>query len=338
MFFQGRRNSCVVTTDVWSYFRHLNNNLLATDATRANAFLDQAVEFYLAAENPRTASRPLLYYYSFLNLAKIFLLHRSVRLPNKVTHGIADPHLNTTAAITLPHQKIQVSGLAKDDSAVFPLLCRELHVGPSKTFHGDYTIEMLAEEIPAVHRTYTMITGAAERFVHLRRIDTLVSKGRCWTRIELSNSDDSQAKARKNLLARPEFQGIFKRVIAHAPKTELYESKPRKYQGAQFQKVIRGLGDDITSLGVCAIHTPAGFRYYLLDRAPAMPQLCSAYAIMFYLGSITRYKPHDFEKLTASYQWFVNEFIESQPAQFVYQLASTIGKTEVLRPFASGLG
>ena len=67
-----------------------------------------------------------------------------------------------------------------------------------------------------------------------------------------------------------------------------------------------------------------------------MPQLASVYALMFYLGSITRYRPQDFATVTEPYAWLVSEFVETQPAQWLYLiLASHIAQTEVLSAFAT---
>jgi hypothetical protein len=57
---------------------------------------------------------------------------------------------------------------------------------------------------------------------------------------------------------------------------------------------------------------------------------------MFYLGSLTRYKPADFDKIvTHRYSWMVAEFLETQPVQFIYGIASFLGGVEVVRPFAA---
>ncbi len=54
---------------------------------------------------------------------------------------------------------------------------------------------------------------------------------------------------------------------------------------------------------------------------------------MFYLGSITRYKPYDFDKIiTQRYSWLIGEFLSTQPMQFLYALASHLDGVEVVRP------
>src|SRR3984893_2501192 len=64
------------------------------------SFLYQARDFYIAYETARTASRPLLLYYAFLNLAKAFIICRNVPsdLAN-ATHGLSEDRAGYSKAI-----------------------------------------------------------------------------------------------------------------------------------------------------------------------------------------------------------------------------------------------
>jgi hypothetical protein len=63
-----------------------------------------------------------------------------------------------------------------------------------------------------------------------------------------------------------------------------------------------------------------------------LPQLLSIYAIMFYLGSITRYRPLWYDQIAASeFGTFVESFIDSQPTQFLYLMASYFAEREVVK-------
>lgn len=101
---------------------------------------------------------------------------------------------------------------------------------------------------------------------------------------------------------------------------------------------IAELSENLRHLGLFAILTEKGYRYYLGHFAPRLlfPQLCSVYAAMFYLGSVTRYKPHHFDSIVSrGYEWLVADFLDSQPSQFLYLLASTIAGVEVKKPYAT---
>ena len=83
---------------------------------------------------------------------------------------------------------------------------------------------------------------------------------------------------------------------------------------------------------------PGAVQYYLycapaLERLQVLPQLLSSYALSFYLGSIARYRPQHFDSLLASpFGGFVQEFLASQPTQFLYLLASDFAKRDITRP------
>jgi hypothetical protein len=75
------------------------------------------------------------------------------------------------------------------------------------------------------------------------------------------------------------------------------------------------------------------YYIYLADPIdPLFPQLCSIYMVFFYLGSVTRYRPDQFDELVAGpYGAFLQEFIENQPNQWLYMLACEFAEQEVTR-------
>jgi hypothetical protein len=51
-----------------------------------------------------------------------------------------------------------------------------------------------------------------------------------------------------------------------------------------------------------------------------------------YLGSIVRYRPHHFDRILASqYGPFIEAFLNDQPTQFIYLMASEFAEKEVTR-------
>ncbi len=79
-------------------------------------------------------------------------------------------------------------------------------------------------------------------------------------------------------------------------------------------------------------------RHYVYLRptteAPyVLPQLLSIYALAYYFGSITRYRPHHYPSITDSaFGPRVQDFITGQPQQFLYLLASEFAKREIAKP------
>lgn len=84
--------------------------------------------------------------------------------------------------------------------------------------------------------------------------------------------------------------------------------------------------------------SPPYRRYYLYvcpaaERASVVPQFASIYALAFYLGSVTRYRPNTFsDLLDGAFGPRVSELIAGQPGQFVYLMASEFARRDVTRP------
>lgn len=336
VFSRGTHQPRVVTGNPWEFMRHTLRSLPAGPSERAFAYLEQAYDFFVSAQNPRIASRPLLYYYSFLNLAKVFLLHQGKTVPHVVKHGIADPRANAEVAPLL-EQEVDVPGIAHDQSQLFPELFAAINGAQGLPIAGKYKIEDLIKEIPAVHRIYTSIRGVNDHFVPLDNVSIFVDGSDVWASFAISVTNGRIAAALQALKAKPSF-GAFEELNTSDGNVHKYQSSTRQFHDeASFYASLDALATELRKLGIGAIHTQNGYRYYLYSDTPKMPQLASLYAVIFYLGSITRYRPHDFARITADYSWLVSEIIDTQPAQWVYVLASHMAGTEVLSAFATSV-
>jgi hypothetical protein len=86
------------------------------------------------------------------------------------------------------------------------------------------------------------------------------------------------------------------------------------------------------------VRTRKPYRHYYAYMAPAaerqfvLPQLASIYALAYYLGSITRYRPHHFDTIMESeYEAFIDGFVNDQPGQFLYLMASEFAQQDIVR-------
>ncbi len=330
-FFHGKTRDRIITRDVWAYLRHATNSLGVRSKLRAQAFLNQAEDFYQAASNPRLSSRPLLYYYAFLNLAKVLLLQRGGSLPAKVGHGLFDPRANSKAIIAINNQVVEMKPWAANHSELFPDLVRTL--APSHAMkRRRFRIRRLLQEVPAIHRTFEA-TGGDGILLPVEKFELLSDGAEVWARMQLA-LDDRYANLRKQLLPRPAFRAVWTRV-ADAERVTL-QSSAFEYRGAQLDGVIGRLADRIRQTGLRVLLTHGGYVNYFIapHRPDSLPQLANAYAVMFYLGSITRYRPDEYQQLIDEHAWLVNEFMETQTVQFLYLMASELAGTEVVAPHA----
>jgi len=332
-----KRRPRVVTADPWAFIRSLAaDQLLKGDATIAGALIDQAIDFYEAARYPRLGSKPLLYYYSFLNLVKAALTIHGVALPASAFHGISDPRANQRTRLRLEGQRVLAEKSARDHRRIFPELVKFL--GGDAKEQRYYKVVDLLSQVPSIHRTYTQATGSQSSFIPLREVSVYRDKDNVWARIVLRQKDKDVATSLHALRSRQAFRGVFHQVVATSRDECWFETDtiPAKKRG--IDKGILSLATRIRQYGIYTILTSAGVRFYLSSTTPStrMPQLAAAYALVFYLGSVTRYKPDVFDKITSGgYSWIIEEFLATQPAQFTYSLASHLAGVDVVRPFAA---
>jgi hypothetical protein len=79
------------------------------------------------------------------------------------------------------------------------------------------------------------------------------------------------------------------------------------------------------------------YRRYYVYLSPSnearFPEWFTIYAILFWLGSLTRYQPVELlELLDGGYGTFFHEFLATQPSQLLYMLTSEFKKQDVARP------
>lgn len=334
--YSASRRPRVVTSDVWAYMKHVaTDRLPKAREAEAVAFIDQAFEFFQAADNPQIGSRPLLYYYSFLNLAKMALLVHRVRIPPAPKHGIADPRANIRTRLRVPGQTVRIEKCAQDHSQIFPEFVRTLggHIARA----GDHKVVHLLAQIPGIHRTYCQVTREPARFLPVKAFTVLRDQNEVWVRLTVARHGKDVRTTLPLLRKRRSFKGVFDQVESQCADELWFETGVSAGGRRATDTAIRELAKIICGLGIWSILTLQGTRFYLctLPHNQQLPGLASIYAVMFYLGSLTRYKPADFDKIiTHKYSWLVAEFLQTQPAQYLYGLASFIGGVEVVRPFA----
>jgi hypothetical protein len=335
LFCDGRKPS-VVTADPWSYLRHMaGEQLPKRNAKRALAYLDQARDFYESASNPRLGSKPLLYYYAFLNLAKYALVVNGVSLPQKIQHGISDPRVNSKKQIKFSGQRIEWTGRAVNRSELFAEILTALN--GQEIPSGTRTIKALLRQIPTIHRTFCLVTGEPNSFLPIHEIRLRHAQGQIWAQISIRRSDADAESMLDRISRRSAFKKLLTRVRSEEDAEILFETPAVPGTKNGMDNGIRALARSMKSLGFRTILTGSGYRFYLTDLPPSqrLPQLAVAYAVMFYLGSLTRYRPHEFERIVdGGENWIVGEFFATQPSQVLYILCSILAGRAVHRPYA----
>jgi len=305
------------------------------------AYLRQAHDFHIAAEAAKATARPLLMYYSFLNLAKMLVKHRN---PGKdlthASHGISEAPQNTERQrVTLTAQAVRVQ---KAFAGYVPVL-REFATAigwkplPAKSRHK--VCDLLAQ-VPAIHRPYSRTRGKPERLYLIDDAEFRYdhSTKSAWAILWVRKSDFHDTKALAKLRARSYYSSWLRQVETDADHGNAipFQTKACSYGRSPREKLVE-IGRGSIKAGIMTILTPNGYRYYLSNFEPRIRihQLLAAYMAMFYFGSIARYRPADFEKILQSkYGWVIEEFLVTQGHQFVYLTANLILGQEVCCPWA----
>ncbi len=311
----------------------------------AKAFLQQAQEFYLATQANVVASKPLLLYYAFLNLAKTFILTMGVveELSN-ARHGL---HASTPATPTpgRAFRDASVRAFPADDAHcnLFDLFSRALGT-PKLAEITEYRLTALLPQIVLGHRAWLMAAGGQERFIplHELRFYSKPNQRRVWLTIVMMEEDLKRFGISHNaVLTRSGLSRNFREVgwqeeVNGKQLWAAEQLKPVSYTSRPSDVLPQVISACRTFLWPIVRTVPPYRRYYVYLVPPGEPRLhplCSVYLLMFYLGSVARYRPQDLSIIQKSkFHAQIENFLDTYPQQFFYLLASEFAERDVCWP------
>lgn len=339
-------HSTLFATDPWNIIRHELERIVDSAAQRqALAFLAQARDFFSAAEiSDVSAAKPLLLYYSFLNLAKCLIVKKRGATLGTVKHGLSERLPTTTGAV---HGNVSIDITKNPATSAFVMFADALNatlpVPTPPATHVQMRSQDFLGQILIGHRVFSQAEGVIERFISLDKIDYMhdpVSK-EGWVRVRAYADDFTRlgypmtglskslndGQAWRNVNCEHTIDG--RRIIeAEMTSTITYGHRPSQAL-EQLSRLTRSrLWRSVTAV-------PPYRKYYVYQKLPTqtlLHQLLAMYLATFYFGSITRYKPEQFDYiLRSSIGPFVFEFFTNQPAQFLYLMASEFVGQEVAK-------
>lgn len=320
--------------------RSVNERCQQAVRSLALAYLEQARDFFAASQfGAVRAARPLLLYYAFMNLVKTFALTKGL----VATFGDSHHGLTTVFPVTGSGPSgatLRAFRATPQKANLFDLLLRGL-TGSGLPATTDYNLEQVLPQILLGHRLWCDAAGRKERFVEVEDIqfrDDRVTK-ECWVRFDLARSEYTRLNYTQDQIANNARLTPLWHIVApsgDAQQTLRFEMlQPTRYNDRP-SDVVNSLVEQIRHELWRSVTIVKPFRkYYIYVADPqdrVVPQLCAIYMVMFYLGSITRYRPDQFDGLVAGpYGAFIQEFIENQPNQWLYLLASEFAEQEIAR-------
>ncbi len=207
-------------------------------------------------------------------------------------------------------------------------------------------IKALVPQILPGHRLWATATKKRERFISVQRVGFYENKAtkKVWLRVYLFADDVRRlGHTHADVLSLSGLSTGFKKVSCNEEvegrKLICFEQKnPVAYVRHGVDHAIE-LADMVREhLWATVASTPPYRRYYVYlcpnsELPHRLHQLGSIYALTYYLGSITRYRPTVYQDiLDGDFGPRVSEFVAGQSAQFVYLIASEFVRRDVTRP------
>jgi len=202
---------------------------------------------------------------------------------------------------------------------------------PVPNYSSSTKVIDLLEQIVGIHRMTNYTLKRPTKYFPISDIRFEYDKyvKNVWIALSINRSDISDKDAqniRKHTCS-------FQEVESPDRSYRRFESKPIKYEYSPI-KVLRSLILN-TWKDIWSELRPGGYKFWIssVDKTKRRAQLASGYQAMFYFGSVSRYRPDDFYKLAeGKHGWMVQEFINTQPYQFIYFLGSGIVEAEMVPP------
>lgn len=335
--------SKIFATSPWGVMKQVIEDSLASSAKeQAVAFLVQAQNFYqIASSSHLSPTKPLLFYYSFLNLVKALALVKGTQTSyGRAVHGLTE----STAPGGKEFHDSEVTVTWKGSS---PRLFNDLKAtttGKTDPKGRVYTLKNVMPQLVPGHRVWCAATGSAERFVEIQRTEFRFNEEakEVWLEINIFSDDLTRfGITRKRLLSESGLDQLFREVsstetVGDRTLVKFEQIKSIKYTGRPSDKVADLVKVLKPYLWFSVMTIPPFRKSYLYlcpsaEKKDMLSQVMSIYLVFFYLGSVTRYRPNLFQEIFESkHGSHLEEVILNLPQRFLYLIASEFSQREVV--------
>lgn len=285
----------LIISDIWSFWDYVIKKK-GFEQPFMCSLLEQAKHFYETAESSPMKSKPLLYYYSFLNLAKVMINIEKTYGPSKrYMYGIKEDYKNHfhNSDIIINPKKVSVVNVSAELLEVFD--------DNIITIDTTINVKSYLSQCVGIHRTYSEIYKTPETLFKLGKIVLYKKRGKI-----LGTKSEVQCVA-NNV---PQLIALGYNIVFENDKYYWIEEivKP---SSAVTRNDYYNLATILKNKGIWYYIGNSGYTYYISTNTKSRykPEII-IYNTMFYLGSITRYNPYLFDKMFSdNEQWMVSEFL-----------------------------
>lgn len=324
----------VLTADPWSY---LHSQLLQDtrgrrgknkqNLERAIFYLGLAQNYYRASDAADLPAKATLLYYGMLNLVKVWLSTRGVKLETLIEHhGLMLP-LGSTLTVRVqapPTNKISIFA--------------EFSEALGKPFKAQAPVSLhdAILQVPELHSTRRSFSREAKQ--NFLRVDiqflTDSDHRKLVTTLDYNKRDEDSVKSRKIYQgARKEY---FKEPVAVGERVRLLSKKVRRPASLRNSSVVyKKILKEYDEFDLCTLLTRKGYRYYINLEPGRYHHLAYTFLILYYLGTAARYRPMAMDQiLNGDFRQSVTEACAICPRQFLYQLTCHITESVCVVPYA----
>lgn len=292
-------------------------------ASNLKLYIGHAREFYEAAAEAKPNTAPLIYYYSFLNLAKGLC-----ELRNPQFHSRAECYRHGLSWAPDPRKlaRLGSASVSITRRGVWHALWEAVtHKTCAPANPEKIRLDKLFSLCPEVNAEYQHIFGDRSRLLDLKQADLLANKSEAW----LSLSVDRRQLADVHL----SLPALIKQIST--TRTTYLEVAPtsaslRTIETATIMHIARGetpwstLHEDVLGLNVFShLGHDSKIQYFLplqYSFPIRIPQLLVYYTILFWLGSLVRYDPHSVRWLMDSGYWILIDGFMTQSRIWLLEL------------------
>lgn len=321
-------------SDIWSFWDYIikvyGKRTNKAQGQFISSLLEQAKYFYVSAESAPLKSKPLLYYYSFLNLAKI-VINLETQLGNTVeyNHGLKVDITDTTNFLNAQIEIQQLGSTSNKTGKTtlsvakvfFDYLGDQIAYTPRTPY--PLNIHKLFESCIGIHRTFCETYNKKEHFFRLDRISPQVKEP-----YVIKNGHDFIYDAIIDSCDDSTMQNLTSKGYNIHKDNKQYVLHEKISLGRRYN-VTRSdwyrLSNSLLTKGLWTYTDGNEYRIYISSNALPMTEASIIYCIMFFFGSITRYHPYLFERILSDKElWLVSEFLNTQPTQFLFYITSKV--------------
>ncbi|MCK8523879.1 YaaC family protein [Aquimarina sp. D1M17] len=310
----------LIISDVWAFWDYVIKKK-NTDKKFLLSLLEQAKNFYNAAENAPLNTKPLLFYYSFLNLAKIVLnLEYNYGQHINYLHGISERNNNTFHKSGVTLQPIETSKI-KVASELY-----RLFNGVTIETNTTINLKNLLSHCVGIHRAYSEIYRKNEAFCKLSKTEYFKNGKEIGIKAKIQCDGRDISSLKKLGYNIEKIDGI--PYLIETLQTDRYSPAREDYYM---------LSQQILNKGIWYYVGDSGYNMYVSkQKQHRYPTEMIIYCTIFYLGSITRYRPNLFKEIFNDMeQWLMSEFLTTQPKQFLYLTTAKMLGQKVLKAYTS---